>query len=79
MLTAEERETIIRWSEAKDEELSIYTASPKVFRWLVKLGLQPKYVVPDKDGNPVAWEFELPSTKGAWRLVRSALNKVFTR
>ncbi|WP_156779857.1 hypothetical protein [Ammonifex degensii] len=59
--------------------MSLYTASPRVFRRLEEAGFRPSRVSHGADGVPVAWEFSLPADARSWRRLRGALNKVFSR
>jgi hypothetical protein len=53
-----EQETSLCFDEL-DGEAELYTASPRVFKLLIKRGLSP-YRVENMDGKPRGWFFTLP-------------------
>lgn len=65
-MTRAEQETIIRWDE-EAQQVSIWTASPKSYRKLRRLNLEPVKTVL-RDGKPIAWSFALEVSGFRWGL-----------
>ena len=71
-LTRSERETLIRWDEA-EQVVSVFSASPKVWRRLARLGLEP-HKETTRGGKPSGRFYRLPLARFRWGLRQKARN-----
>lgn len=58
-LTAAERETIINVN-SEDATCYVHTRIPKHHRYYERLGVKPKTIHKDSEGNEYAWDYQLP-------------------